>query len=62
MTGGVVSACVVMGVCVCVRVRVRVRGGGAVTYCEKSWLLQKPCAAAIDRRQRVSSDSVWTDR
>lgn len=29
---------------------------------ERCSLLQKPCAAATDRRQRVSSDSVWTDR
>lgn len=43
--------------CACVYV-----GGGSVADLRKLSLLQKPCAAATDRRQRVSSDSVWTDR
>lgn len=50
-------ACVAMDICVCVR-----GGRVSVADCEKCCcLLQKPCAAASDRRQRVSSDLVWTD-
>lgn len=64
------SARVVMdaSVRVCARVCRGHDGGGWMGFegvCggfERCSLLQKPCAAATDRRQRVSSDSVWTDR
>ena len=49
-----VSVCACVCVCVCV--------GGVCGGFENFCLLQKPCAAATDRRQRVSSDSVWTER
>lgn len=59
------SAGVVVDVCVyvCVSVCVYFKGvGGVVADCEKFCLLQRQCAAAIDRRQKVTSDSVWTDK
>lgn len=52
--------------CVCVRGFGWVGGEGGCCGergdCRKMFcLLQKPCAAATDRRRWVSSDSVWTD-
>lgn len=54
-----VDVCVCVHECVCVYF---MGVGGVVADCEKCCLLQRQCAAAIDRTQRVSSDSVWTDR